>query len=107
MTAKGSRRVTVDDTDRRTGVPERARFQQLQALEDAIAYRRARLAVPCPDCGPAETGRKCDDHACDVDLIACYWQTARTAHRELSASTRERRAGTAHAAVKALVRDKA
>jgi hypothetical protein len=27
------------------------------------AYRRARLAVPCPDCGPAETGRTCDDHA--------------------------------------------
>ena len=51
---------------------ERARFQQLQALEDAIAYRRARLAEPCPDCGPA----RCDDHATDANLISAYLQAA-------------------------------
>ena len=96
----------MDDTHRHTGVPERARFQQLQALEDAIAYRQARLAAPCPDCGPAETGRRCDDHACDAHLIASYWQTAKAADRELSACTSERRDGTGHTALEALVRDK-
>jgi hypothetical protein len=45
-------------------------FQRLQALDDAIAYRRARVAVPCPDCDPAPAGRRCDDHACDMMLIA-------------------------------------
>jgi hypothetical protein len=47
---------------------ERDRFIQAQAYEDAIAYRRARLAAPCPDCGP----RRCDDHATDIDLITWY-----------------------------------
>lgn len=47
---------------------ERARFQQLQAYEDAIAYRTIRLAAPCARCGP----RPCDDHAADADLIAGY-----------------------------------
>jgi hypothetical protein len=51
---------------------ERARFQHLQALEDAIAYRSARLAAPCPDCGPA----RCDDHATDTTLITAYRLTA-------------------------------
>jgi hypothetical protein len=51
---------------------ERARFQQLQAFEDAIAYRRARLAEPCQDCGPA----RCDDHATDASLITAYQQAA-------------------------------
>jgi hypothetical protein len=51
---------------------ERARFQHLQALEDAIAYRTARLAAPCPHCGPD----RCDDHATDTGLIAAYRLTA-------------------------------
>jgi hypothetical protein len=51
---------------------ERAWFGQVQAYEDAIAYRRARLAVPCPDCGPA----RCDDHAADANLITVYRQAA-------------------------------
>ena len=59
----------------------RARFTQAQAFEDAIAYRRARLAAPCPDCGPA----RCDDHATDVDLIAWYQQGH---HRTLAISGR-------------------
>jgi hypothetical protein len=51
---------------------ERARFQHLQALEDAIAYRAARLTAPCPHCGPA----RCDDHATDTTLITAYRLTA-------------------------------
>jgi hypothetical protein len=59
------------------GVPavtaaERASFRQLQAYEDAIAYRTARLAAPCPRCGPAP----CDDHAADLDLISAYRRAA-------------------------------
>jgi hypothetical protein len=45
-----------------TAVIERGWFQHLQALEDAIAYRRARASAPCPDC--TASGRKCDDHSC-------------------------------------------
>jgi hypothetical protein len=51
-----------------------AECQPLQALEDAIAYRRARVTAPCPDC--AARGQMCDDHACDLDLIAAYRRTA-------------------------------
>ncbi len=51
---------------------ERARFQHLQALQDAIAYRTARLTTPCPHCGPA----RCDDHATDTTLITAYRRTA-------------------------------
>jgi hypothetical protein len=65
-----------------TAVIERGWFQQLQALEDAIAYRRARAAAPCPDC--TATGRTCDDHACDLHLIAAYQQTAIAAIRDVS-----------------------
>jgi len=64
---------------RRIGTRTRARFQLLQALEDAIAYRRARVAAPCPDCGSAGAGRRCDEHACDLNLIAAYQRTARAA----------------------------
>lgn len=52
----------------------RAECQHLQTLEDAIAYRRARVSAPCPDC--TASGPMCDDHACDLDLIAAYQQTA-------------------------------
>jgi hypothetical protein len=61
---------------------ERACFLRLQALEDAIAYRLARLAAPCPGCGP----QHCDDHAVDVTLIAAYreatHQTALVLHAQ-------------------------
>lgn len=51
----------------------RERCQRLQALEDAIKWRRARAAAPCADCqsGP------CDDHGRDAGLIADYEATAR------------------------------
>lgn len=55
-------------------LPMRPWFQELQGLDDAIAFRRARLAQPCPDCALAE--ERCDDHACDVTLIAGYRQLA-------------------------------
>jgi hypothetical protein len=51
---------------------ERARFQRLQAYEDAIAYRTARLATPCPKCSQD----RCDEHAIDADLIAAYRRAA-------------------------------
>ena len=57
-------------------VAVRERMQRLQSLDDAIAYRQARISARCPDCGPGDAG-KCDDHACDVRLIADYRQTAR------------------------------
>ena len=41
----------------------------MQALDDAIAFRRSRLRAPCPDCGP---GRPCPDHAADAALISSY-----------------------------------
>lgn len=67
-------------------------FQRLQALDDAIAYRRARVAAPCPDCGPGSGGHRCDDHACDMTLIAAYHRAAQAAVAEIeSARQRGRR----------------
>jgi len=54
----------------------RDRFQRLQALEDALKYRRARAAEPCSDCDTVPDGR-CDDHGRDLDLIGEYEQAAR------------------------------
>ena len=65
-----------DETPHRSaGVRESGWFQRLQAFEDAVAYRRARIALPCPDCEAAPSGQKCDDHARDLELIAEYLQT--------------------------------
>lgn len=52
------------------------RLQRLQALEDALRYRRARIIEPCADCDAVPAGR-CDDHGRDVDLIGEYEQAAR------------------------------
>jgi hypothetical protein len=60
------------DSYPRVNVVERARFRQAQAYEDAIAYRRARLATACPACGPA----RCDAHAADAALIRAYQRAA-------------------------------
>jgi hypothetical protein len=67
--------IMTDIAHRGVGVAERRRLQRLQALEDAIAYRQARVTAPCPDCGAAAPGRRCDDHARDLELIAEYRQT--------------------------------
>jgi hypothetical protein len=75
---KRQSRVGGDDAvTATTGHIERGWFQHLQALEDAIAYRRARVTAPCPDC--TASGHRCDDHACDLNLIADYQQTAMAA----------------------------
>ena len=55
----------------------RERIHRLQALEDAIRYRRARVDGSCAGCGTAPGGR-CEDHGRDVDLIAEYQQSARS-----------------------------
>jgi hypothetical protein len=50
--------------------------QHLQALEDAIKWRRARADLPCGDCQNAPDS-KCEDHGRDVSLITNYERTAR------------------------------
>jgi len=46
-----------------------AALQSLQSLDDAIAFRSARLDQPCPGCAPP---RRCADHASDQRLITQY-----------------------------------
>lgn len=58
------------------GPAEGGRFQMMQALEDSIAYRWARVGEACPDCA-ASAEVWCDDHACDLFLIAGYWLALR------------------------------
>jgi hypothetical protein len=65
---------TTPDQHRGITATVQAQCQRLQALEDAIAYRRARVSAPCPDC--TASGHMCDDHACDLNLIATYQRTA-------------------------------
>jgi hypothetical protein len=71
-------------TDTAAGITEadRSRLCQMQAYEDAVAYRSARLAIPCPDCG----AERCDEHATDLDLITWYRQAAADCGRAISAS---------------------
>jgi hypothetical protein len=81
-TRKRENRVGGDDAvTATTGHIEQGWFQHLQALQDAIAYRRARVTAPCPDC--TASGHRCDDHACDLDLIADYQQTAMATLRDV------------------------
>ena len=70
MNAAGSARSL------RFAVPERHRYRELQALEDAVNFRLARLMAPCPRCDPITGGPRCDEHACDVALIAGYLEAA-------------------------------
>lgn len=59
-------------------------FRRLQALDDAIAYRRARLTRPCPDC---RDSTRCDDHACDLALLAGYADDVRAAGEAIQAAS--------------------
>ncbi len=61
--------MTIRDQEQ-GGHPMRSWFQELQGLNDAITFRRARPAQPCPDCAVAED--RCDDHSCDVALILAF-----------------------------------
>ena len=56
----------------------------LQALEDAVNFRLARLMAPCPRCEPVAGGARCDEHACDVALIAGYLEAAHATMAVLS-----------------------
>jgi hypothetical protein len=55
-------------------------YTHLQALDDAIRYRMARLEGPCRKCRP---GARCHDHACDLGLLAAYHRMAQTAVAEI------------------------
>jgi hypothetical protein len=66
-------------------VRERRLFQRLQAFEDAIAYRRARVKAPCRDCAAAGPGQKCDDHVRDLELIVEYVHEIERSARALDA----------------------
>jgi len=66
-------------------------FQRLQALEDAICYRTARLAEPCGACGPADETR-CDEHACDLSLIAAYQRSFKDLAGSMTAARERARA---------------
>jgi hypothetical protein len=57
-------------------------LHHLQGLDDAIAFRSARLAGRCADCPP---GGRCADHASDERLIAAYRQRHAAALREFLA----------------------
>jgi hypothetical protein len=77
----------------RFAVPERHRYRELQAL-DAVNFRLARLMTPCPRCEPVAGGVRCDEHACDVALIAGYLEAAHATMAVLSrASGATRRDG--------------
>jgi hypothetical protein len=66
----------VRDDDGPVPPAARERCQHLQALEDAIKFRRARAAAPCADCQSAPDG-SCEDHGRDAGLITDYERTAR------------------------------
>jgi hypothetical protein len=70
-----------------TQVMERGRSRRLQALEDAVAYRRSRLAAPCWECRSAGPGRRCEEHSADIRLIAGYLRDIHRAGLVLGAPT--------------------
>jgi len=70
-----------------------ATFLRESTLEDAIAYRLARLSMPCPDCGNDSAANRCDDHLGDLDLIVTYHQALKAAARESRAAERMERNG--------------
>ena len=71
----------------RFAVPERHRFREMQALEDAINYRLARVMAACALCELVVAGGRCDEHACDVALIAGCHEAARAVMADLSRAT--------------------
>jgi hypothetical protein len=55
----------------------------LQALDDAISYRAARLRAPCRTCRP---GAPCHAHGRDLSLLDTYHQIAQAAVAALNAA---------------------
>lgn len=78
--------------------PASGLFLRLQSLDDAISFRGARVAAPCPDCGPGAADGRCDDHACDLSLLAGYRKLAEKEIAEIQVrieKTRGRKAAAA------------
>jgi len=63
----------------------------VQALEDAIAYRAARVAGPCLDCAAAGPGSRCDDHDRDLELIVGYERAMSRANLDLDPVAKQAR----------------
>lgn len=84
-----SERACRGEPFRTVGILNRGRFQRIQVLEDAIAFREARIAAPCPDCAAADPGSRCDDHDRDLELIAGYQRAMRLANLDLSPVARQ------------------
>jgi hypothetical protein len=61
--------VTAATTAAAQPAAVRERCQHLQALEDAIKFRRSRAGAACSDCQHAPDGQ-CDDHGRDAGLIS-------------------------------------
>ncbi len=76
-------------------VLDRAKFQHLQALEDAIDFRAARAASPCADCRGESADGKCDEHATDLHLVEAYRRTADELNQTMTAERQRARAAEA------------
>lgn len=87
----GTSSIRQTSHTRRLGpsVSDRRQFRRMQAFEDAIDYRRARVAAPCMDCAAAASGEKCDDHARDLELIDEYADEIEQLVTALDAQTAE------------------
>ncbi len=102
MSNTPSETITPEDDDdqkatvenpRKTGIiPDAASFQQLQALEDAIDFRTARVELPCANCSSESEDGRCDDHAIDLNLIAAYQRTAKNLDAAMTAARERARA---------------
>ena len=73
----------ITDIPGAVGPDDRRLFRMVQALQDAIVFRRARAGAYCYECDQAPGGR-CEDHACDLDLVASYEQDARAISAAIS-----------------------
>jgi hypothetical protein len=69
-----------DPRQDQVGHPRRHWFMELKGLDDAIAFRVARLAPSCADCDEADD--LCDDHYCDLNLISGYRQRVASLNRQ-------------------------
>jgi hypothetical protein len=69
-------------------------YSHLQALDDAIKYRTARLGTPCGKCRPA---KPCVAHACDLNLLDAYREMAHDAVATLEADRQQTYAPTLNA----------
>lgn len=76
-------------------VVDRAKFQHLQALEDAIDFRATRASSPCADCRGESAEGKCDEHATDLHLVEAYRRTADELNETMTAERQRARAAEA------------